>query len=124
MITEENLAEAIDRIARTSDGALLYRYLQKVLMGVLVNPNPLHGALPAHEGKRTFAAELMSLMSKGIEESAGRNSTEQPVVFTVREPARIAARSGFRAFARANDPELQPLTVNTPDAIPDPDSAA
>lgn len=84
MITDEDIAAALDRLAKTPDGALLYRYCQKVLMGI--PPTTDSGALQSHHGERTFAAKLMSLMSKGLEESGRRpesssGSPGSPVVF-------------------------------------------
>ena len=64
-ITEEVLREALHRIATTSDGELLYRYLQKALCRVAAGAAE-HGALAMNEGRRIFAAELMGLMSGGI----------------------------------------------------------
>lgn len=68
MITDDDMKKALDRIARTRDGKLLYLYFQKTLCAVTTSD----GALPRNEGRRSFAAQLMSLMAKGIEESSGR----------------------------------------------------
>lgn len=67
MIDDLQLREAIDRIAGTADGQLLYRYCQKVLCGVSNDPND--SALREDNGRRRFASELMGLMAKGIEGS-------------------------------------------------------
>lgn len=115
MITDDDLNLALDRIARTPDGELLYRYFQKVLMGVLTDVDPGRSALRTNHGRRSLAAELMGRMAKGIDESAGRSSddtsdtgkrTERPVVFVARQPARIAGSESAREFIRRTDPEL------------------
>ena len=108
MIAEEDLIKAIDRIARTLDGELLYRYLQRKTMEVgLLNDL---GTLARHDGERMFAARLMDLMRAGIDATAGRHPesdqpSERPVVFGKREHSASPARS-FREWASSNDPEL------------------
>lgn len=67
-ITDQDMAEALDRIARTPDGEVLYLYLQKALMGVPTSTEAC--ALTANHGRRSFASELMGFMSKGISASA------------------------------------------------------
>ncbi len=69
MITDKELHDAWDRIARSSDGKLIYLHLQRQLMAVTTSTED--GALPRLEGQRIFAAKLIYLMAKGIEESAG-----------------------------------------------------
>ena len=87
-LSDEAMAEAIDRIARSADGQILYRFLQRSLMAVPSVTSK--GALRAHHGERSFASRLMGLMSKGIAESGGRTSssgsTEQPIVFALAKP--------------------------------------
>jgi hypothetical protein len=73
MIEEKDLNEAIDRIARSHDGHMLYLFLQRKLMGVSTSLDD--GALRVAEGERLFALRLMSLMTKGIEESGGRSES-------------------------------------------------
>ena len=77
-IDNNRLTEALDRVARTADGLLLYRYLQKVMMSV-VTPSAPKRALPVNEGRRSLAAELMGHMAEGI----GEND-RACVTFTVR----------------------------------------
>src|SRR5882724_3841245 len=103
--TAKEIAESIDRIARTPDGANLYVLLQRVLM--LVPPNLDMGALQSSHGKRMFAAELIGLMAKGISESGGRTSStggtgssEQPVVVPTALPRAVGGRV-TRSSARA-----------------------
>lgn len=66
-VTDDMLKEAIDRIARTPEGALLYRWLQKTLFETLAGEHP-DGAFREHNGKRKLASHLMGLMSRGIED--------------------------------------------------------
>jgi hypothetical protein len=88
-ISDKSLKEAIHRIAHTQDGVALYLYLQRKLMTVTGADND--SALNKMEGQRTFALELINLMTKGITESGGRTSSsgpsaEQPLVFAAPEP--------------------------------------
>lgn len=90
--------DAVDRIARTPDGAALYVFLQRRLMAVPVTFEP--GALQWDHGERSFASRLIGLMAKGIYESGGRTGTtgssagpsgsEQPLV--VPSPRAVRAR--------------------------------
>jgi hypothetical protein len=64
-ITEKDLREAMFRIASTADGLLLYRYLQKVRMG-LAPDDASRRALQTLEGRRKFSADLMAHMAEGI----------------------------------------------------------
>lgn len=64
-IDQKDCREALDRIARTPDGLLLYRYLQRICLGITPASAPKR-ALPVNEGRRTFAAELMAHMAEGI----------------------------------------------------------
>ena len=91
-ITDEDIAAALDRLARTPDGHLLYRHLQKVLCGVSRDM----GTLQEQNGRRLFASELMGLMAKGLEESDGRNT----IVFARRAAAQPGGHvSGAEFFA-------------------------
>ena len=95
-ITDPDMAAALDRLARSADGHLLYRHLQKLLMGVSRDP----GTLQEHNGRRLLASELMGLMAKGIEESDGRNT----IVFARRAdpgPRRPVSGSEYFAAERA-----------------------
>jgi hypothetical protein len=87
-LTNEDMRDALDRVARSSDGVLLYRYLQKTLCAVTTDSMP-EGALRRNEGRRSLAAELMGLMAEGIR-SSGR--ADSPVTF---------ALAGARAVARS-----------------------
>lgn len=89
-ITDDDMMKAIDRLARTEDGHLLYRYLQRVLCAT-VPPSMPRCALRANEGRRSFAAELMGLMAKGLRES---DRSDSAITFTVAGPRRIAPTGG------------------------------
>jgi hypothetical protein len=95
--SQQAIVEAIDRIARTPDGAALYVFLQRRVMWV--PPSTEKGALRADHGERSFASKLIGLMAKGIHESGGRTSSgtsnsgsdnvEQPVVVPISGPVRL-----------------------------------
>jgi hypothetical protein len=68
MIEQKDVLDAIDRIARTPDGQMLFHHLQKILLNV-ATPEITDGALRQLEGRRMFASELMGLMAKGIADS-------------------------------------------------------
>lgn len=113
MIDDEQIKQALDRIAHTADGELLYRYLQKTLMGTLGEHAPGKSALRTEHGRRRFAAELMAMMAKGIDESGGHVSTDRPtertVVFRASKPVAVSARVSAREHLIASDLELQRL---------------
>jgi hypothetical protein len=64
-ITTSEINEAWERIARSSDGHIIYRHLQKLVMALSADVS----ALPVHEGGRILARHLMSLMAQGIVDS-------------------------------------------------------
>lgn len=98
---------AIARIGFTPDGALLHRYLRRVLESV--RPGDEGGALLRHEGARIFARDLMAQMAEGIE--SGR-SDAKPLA-----PARTGAIAVARArgIARRVGPSTQPLAGTEPE---------
>lgn len=96
MIEDKDIAEAVDRIACTADGEILYRYLQQIAHEVITTSND--GALREHNGRRRFASDLMVLMGKGIDASGGRNGTERPVVFARRDAAVAVKRKSVREW--------------------------
>ena len=103
-IDDTMLADALDRIARTLDGILLYRYLQKVMMSVVM-PSAPERALPANEGRRSLAAELMGHMAEGI----GEND-RACVTFTVRKSSGGAGTSrGAGRRVSLSDADANPL---------------
>jgi hypothetical protein len=87
-LTDQDMRDALDRVARSSDGVLLYRYLQKTLCAVTTDSMP-EGALRRNEGRRSLAAELMGLMAEGIRSAGSR--ADSPITF---------ALAGARAVAR------------------------
>lgn len=70
--TEE--AEAIKRIAASSDGALLHRYLRRVLETVIDMDSD--SALRQHNGRRSLARDLMRLMAEGIDDRRAHTSDD------------------------------------------------
>lgn len=103
MMEDKHLHEAIDRLARTADGRILYLFLQKKMTEVA--DLPTDGALRANHGERMFASKLTGLMAKGISESGGRTSSaggspigDQPIIFAV--PIAVDAGRGRGAGRR------------------------
>ena len=90
-IKSDDFEKAMDNIARTHDGVVLYRYLQKVRMGI-TPADMSECALRANEGRRSFAADLMAHMGKGIRDS-GRNA-DSIVTFAVAGARAISGPSG------------------------------
>jgi hypothetical protein len=88
-LTDQDMRDALDRLAQSADGILLYRYLQKTLCAVTTDSMP-EGALRRNEGRRSLAAELMGLMAEGIRSAAGSRA-DSPITF---------ALAGARAVAR------------------------
>jgi hypothetical protein len=111
--TPQACHEAIDRIARTPDGAALYVLLQRRVMTISVAPTD--SALRADEGERRFASQLIGLMAKGVFESGGRtghpgstsgpDGREQPLVVPSPKPVRVAGTGSNR---RVNDRTIVP----------------
>ncbi len=101
--TQQACLEAIDRIARTADGAALYVFLQRRLMAISASTD--RGALRLDEGERRFASRLIGHMAKGVFESGGRtgitgsstgpDGRDQPLVVPSPKPVRVAG-SGSR----------------------------
>jgi hypothetical protein len=89
-VSDKHCFDAIDRIARSDDGYMLYLYLQKALCAV-GEAETSGRALRANEGRRKFAATLMGLMAKGIRES-GRAA--DPIVTFAVAGARSVAKPG------------------------------
>jgi len=122
MIDENQFDEALDRIARTPDGVLLYRFLQTKLMGTIAEHAPKQSALRVEHGERRFAQMLMARMAKGIDESGGRtdlsNSRASERTVVIRrgaQPVRTGQRLSARDFLRANDTELRHVASLTAD---------
>ncbi len=114
MISDEDIDQALDRIARTADGELLYRFCQKQMTGLLGEYVPEEGALRVEHGMRRFAQMLMAKMAKGIDESDGRtdpssrSASQRTIVFRRgAEPARTGRHVNIRDHLRVSDGELQ-----------------
>ena len=91
-IDPDDFRAALDRIARTADGAVLYRWLQKALCAVYAGAiEPC--ALSRLEGRRMLASELMGLMSPGIET---HDRTDAIVAFRLRSEPRRDEPRGVR----------------------------
>jgi hypothetical protein len=102
MIENKEMQEAIDRIARTPDGLLLYRLLQKVLCGTVAVQHD-HCALQFHEGRRTLARDLMAFMSEGIAEN-----DRAAVTFAIAKPERTDQRTRRGAGPRIGPQHFVP----------------
>lgn len=89
-VADKDMHEALDRIARTTDGELFYRYLQKTLCAVSAL-DVSQCALPRLEGRRSFAAELMGLMAEGMQASGRHAAT---VTFTRAKPSAVSGTRG------------------------------
>jgi hypothetical protein len=89
MIENKDIKDAWDRVARTTDGLLIYRHLQRIVMGTA---GPDDGALPRLEGRRRLAADLMAYMAEGIAEN-----DRACVTFAVAKPV---ATTGPRGAGR------------------------
>jgi hypothetical protein len=89
MIENKDVVEAWDRIARTQDGLIVYRHLQRILMGTASSDD---SALPRLEGRRRLAADLMAFMSEGI-----ADNDRACITFAVAKPVAVAANTGTRA---------------------------
>jgi hypothetical protein len=104
MIDDEQIKNAIKRIALTPDGALLHLSLQRTLMAIC--PNPLvAGALPRWEGARKFAADLKELMDSSLAEApnerAGQSTVGRPIVIAA--PRGVSVATGIGARRRVPD---------------------
>jgi len=86
----EQETNAIKAIARTDDGALLHRYLRRVLEAVMDLQDD--GALRQQNGRRSLARDLMRLMAEGIDDR--RDSTNDSILSRPGGPAAVAPRRG------------------------------
>ena len=113
-MTDQKTKEALDRIARTPDGAILYRHLQETLCS-LSPPSaddPSWGALRGNEGRRSFAADLMALMAEGIDASV----RSQPFIAAKRESASPGRKPTAREWIAAQPSWLEPAGQPDPAA--------
>lgn len=100
MIDDEQINNAIKRLALTGDGRLLHLMLQRSLMATCVDPT-IPGALPLHEGGRRFASKLKELMDSSLAEAssgerAGSTSSERPIIVARPSGLSVAGSGGAR----------------------------
>jgi len=115
MIESKDIAEAWDRIARTPDGLIIYRHLQRIRMGLA--PTDL-SALPVFEGRRSLAADLMAFMSEGI-----ADNDRACVTFAVAKPATVSGARGAGRRVTANTFVAGYDIPDTPDTADTPGNA-
>lgn len=108
-ITETDIREALDRIARTPDGELLYRYLQKELMGVTSSDEDR--VLRTNHGRRSFARDLMAHMGEGVSNSARSG----PVTFSIASRVAASRRTPGGRLVSADTPVPGADTAYDPD---------
>lgn len=96
-IDNQQIAEAWDRIARTPDGQIVYRHLQRLRLGLATDLKS--GALRAFEGRRSLAADLMAYMAEGISQS-----DRHAITFAVAQPIAVAGPRGARRRVTADTP--------------------
>jgi hypothetical protein len=113
-ISTEDLRSAIQRVAQSRDGELLYLWLQKRLMAL-----PVVGCsdsdLQKFEGGRMLAGELFGLMSEGIRLS-GRDDSRRPVIFKLAGSERADSRPRFTIARRVSLDKPVPGYDADPDA--------
>jgi hypothetical protein len=83
---DSDIKEAIVRIGLTPDGELLHLWLQKHLHLVVRTTDP--GALQQENGRRILAADLMSLLSAGINEA--HTSVRSDRIIVLRQSGPVA----------------------------------
>jgi hypothetical protein len=80
----QQIKDAWDRVARSADGVVIYRHLQRIRQALATDMS----ALPAFEGRRSLAADLMAFMSDGI-----RDYDRACVTYTIARPERTDQRT-------------------------------
>jgi len=91
--------EAWDRVARTPEGLVIYRHLQRIRQALATDMS----ALPAFEGRRSLAADLMAFMSDGI-----RDYDRACVTYTIAKPERTDQRTRRGAGPRIGPQHFVP----------------
>lgn len=111
---EQEEIDAIARLARSADGALIRRYFRRQLESCRLTDD--NGALQRHEGARILARDFMIHMDRGLEPHAGNDPAEEPVL---RASARPAVEQHPRGIKRrvAYDPTVGAFLAN-PGAYP------
>jgi hypothetical protein len=89
----ERIKDAWDRIARTPDGLVIYRHLQRLRMGLATDMS----ALQTFEGRRSLAADLMAFMSEGVAEN-----DRACITFAVAKPVAVSPTRGAGRRVTAN----------------------
>ena len=89
----QQIKDAWDRVARTPDGLVIYRHLQRLRMGLATDLS----ALPLFEGRRSLAADLMAFMSEGVAEN-----DRAAVTFAVAKPVAVSPTRGAGRRITAN----------------------
>jgi hypothetical protein len=87
--------DAWDRVARSAEGLVIYRHLQRIRQALAADMS----ALPHFEGRRSLAADLMAFMSDGI-----RDYDRACVTYTIAKPERTDQRTS-RGAGRRIGPE-------------------
>jgi len=100
--------EALVRIAASRDGALLHRYLRRVLETVIDLDSD--GALREQNGRRSLARDLMRLMAEGIDVHR-TDSNNAPIL------ARSSGAVAVSGRAR-RDPSRYPRVDSFSDDLP------
>jgi len=77
--------DAWDRLARSQDGIVIYRHLQRIRQALATDMS----ALPQFEGRRSLAADLMAFMADGI-----RDYDRACVTYTIAKPVPASAARG------------------------------
>src|SRR6516164_9887792 len=106
MIENKDIQEAWDRVARSPDGLLIYRHLQRIVMGTA---GPADSALPRLEGRRRLAADLMAYMAEGI-----ADNDRACVTFAVAKPV---PTTGTRGAGRRVTADTFVPGYDTPDSF-------
>lgn len=84
-------AEAIKSIAASRDGAMLHRYLRRVLETVVDLQDDC--ALRQQNGRRSLARDLMRLMAEGLDAGRTHSSADDPILTRPRGPTAVAGRA-------------------------------
>lgn len=98
--TEQEKA-AIRTIALSPEGALLHRYLRRVLEGVM--DIQTDGALQSHNGRRSLARDMMRLMAEGLDDRTD-DTTDTILARNAGGPTVVSPRRGAGRRISADTP--------------------